>query len=64
VTHDHVEAMGVANVLAVLVDGRIEDAGKPERVYDSPRTLTVARFLGERSMNLFQYGGAIVGIRP
>src|SRR6202042_3540313 len=64
VTHDHVEAMSVANRLAVLVGGRIEDVGDPERVYDSPGTLDVARFLGERPMNLFQYGGAIVGIRP
>jgi multiple sugar transport system ATP-binding protein len=64
VTHDHVEAMSVANALAVLVDGRIEDVGEPERVYDSPRTTAVARFLGERSMNLFEYRGTIVGIRP
>ncbi|HZV76623.1 MAG TPA: ABC transporter ATP-binding protein [Candidatus Babeliales bacterium] len=64
VTHDHVEAMSVGDVLAVLIDGRIEDVGEPQRVYDSPRTLTVARFLGERPMNLFESGGAIVGIRP
>ncbi len=64
VTHDHVEAMSVANVLAVLIAGRVEDAGAPRRVYDSPQTLAVARFLGERPMNLFEYGGAIVGIRP
>jgi multiple sugar transport system ATP-binding protein len=64
VTHDHVEAMSVANLLAVLVDGRIEDVGEPDRVYDSPGTLNVARFLGERPMNLFEYRGAMVGIRP
>jgi ABC-type sugar transport system ATPase subunit len=64
VTHDHVEAMSVANVLAVLVEGRIEDIGEPQRVYDSPRTLAVARFLGERPMNLFELDGAILGIRP
>jgi len=64
VTHDHVEAMSVGDVLAVLIDGRIEDVGEPQRVYDSPRTLTVARFLGERPMNLFESGGTIVGIRP
>ena len=64
VTHDHVEAMSVADILAVLVDGRIEDVGEPERVYDSPRSLAVARFLGERPMNLFDYDGFIYGIRP
>jgi ABC-type sugar transport system ATPase subunit len=56
--------MSVGDRLAVLVDGRIEDAGEPQRVFDAPRTLAVARFLGERPMNLFEHDGAIVGIRP
>jgi ABC-type sugar transport system ATPase subunit len=64
VTHDHVEAMSVGDLLAVLIEGRIEDVGEPQRVYDSPRTVAVARFLGERPMNLFPDGDAIVGIRP
>ena len=64
VTHDHAEAMGVGDKLAVLIEGRIEDVGDPQRVYDSPRSLTVARFLGDRPMNLFESGGVIVGIRP
>ncbi len=64
VTHDHVEAMSVGDALAVLVEGRVEDVGEPQRVYDSPRTLAVARFLGERPMNLLSDGGTIVGIRP
>ncbi len=64
VTHDHVEAMSVGDRLAVLIDGRIEDVGEPQRVYDSPCSVTVARFLGERPMNLFEYGGHTLGIRP
>ena len=64
VTHDHAEAMSVADRLAVLIDGRIEDCGDPQRVFDAPRTLAVARFLGARPMNLFEHDGAIVGIRP
>jgi len=64
VTHDHVEAMSVGDSLAVLIDGRIEDVGDPQRVYDSPRNLTVARFLGERPMNLFEHEGSTIGIRP
>ncbi len=64
VTHDHAEAMGVGDLLAVLVNGRIEDVGEPQRVYDSPRSLVVARFLGERPMNLFEDRGTIAGIRP
>ena len=64
VTHDHAEAMMVGDELAVLIDGRIEDAGEPQRVYDRPRTVAVARALGERAMNLLATNGAIVGIRP
>lgn len=64
VTHDHAEAMSIGDRLAVLVDGRIEDLGEPQRVFDAPRTLAVARFLGERPMNLFEHNGAILGIRP
>jgi multiple sugar transport system ATP-binding protein len=63
VTHDHAEAMGVGDKLAVLVDGRIEDAGDPQRVYESPRTVDVARFLGDRPMNLLD-GNPVTGIRP
>jgi len=64
VTHDHAEAMIVGDELAVLIDGRIEDAGDPQRVYDRPRTVAVARALGERAMNLLATKDATVGIRP
>ncbi|MBV8491299.1 MAG: ABC transporter ATP-binding protein [Candidatus Eremiobacteraeota bacterium] len=63
VTHDHAEAMSVGDELAVLIDGRIEDAGEPNRVYDSPRTLRVARFLGDFPMNVVT-GEPLLGIRP
>lgn len=64
VTHDHAEAMSVGDRLAVLLDGRIEDAGAPQRVYDSPATLRVARFLGDRPMNVFAQGEVVAAIRP
>jgi ABC-type sugar transport system ATPase subunit len=64
VTHDHVDALGVGDRLAVLIDGRLEDLGEPQRVYDAPRSIAVARFLGERPMNLFERDGAMWGIRP
>jgi ABC-type sugar transport system ATPase subunit len=64
VTHDHVDAMSVGDRLAVLIDGRLEDVGEPQRVYDAPRTVAVARFLGERPMNFFDDESALVGIRP
>lgn len=64
VTHDHVEAMSVGDFVAVLIDGRIEDFGEPQRVYDAPQSVTVAKFLGERPMNLFEHAGIVLGIRP
>jgi sn-glycerol 3-phosphate transport system ATP-binding protein len=64
VTHDHAEAMGAGDELAVLMDGRIEDRGEPQRLYDAPRTIGVARFLGDPPMNLINDGAQIVGIRP
>lgn len=63
VTHDHAEAMTVGDELAVLIDGRVEDAGDPATVFDRPRTIGVARFLGERPMNVLD-GDPLVGIRP
>lgn len=68
VTHDHTDAMAVADDLAVLIDGRIEDAGDPQRVYDRPATLGTARFLGARPMNVvdgvpFGWNG-FIGFRP
>ena len=64
VTHDHGEAMGAGDELAVLIDGRIEDSGDPQRVFDRPRTVGRARSRGERAMNLLDDERAVVGIRP
>jgi spermidine/putrescine ABC transporter ATP-binding subunit len=46
VTHDQNEAMSMADRLAVMNGGRIEDIGAPDRVYDRPATQFVADFLG------------------
>jgi spermidine/putrescine transport system ATP-binding protein len=46
VTHDQAEAMSMADRLAVMNGGLIEDIGAPERVYDNPATQFVASFLG------------------
>ncbi len=46
VTHDQAEAMSMADRLAVMNSGRIEDVGAPDRVYDRPATRFVAEFLG------------------
>ncbi len=52
VTHDQVEAMTLADRIVVLKNGRIEQVGTPEEVYDSPATAFVAGFIGAPTMNL------------
>jgi sulfate transport system ATP-binding protein len=51
VTHDQEEALEVATKVAVLNDGRIEQAGTPEELYHHPATPFVSGFLG--NVNLF-----------
>jgi ABC-type Fe3+/spermidine/putrescine transport system ATPase subunit len=46
VTHDQEEALGLADRLVVMRDGRIEQSGPPAQVYDSPASLWVAGFVG------------------
>jgi ABC-type Fe3+/spermidine/putrescine transport system ATPase subunit len=46
VTHDQEEAMGMADRVVVMNDGRIEQAGSPVEIYRQPRSPFVARFLG------------------
>jgi putative spermidine/putrescine transport system ATP-binding protein len=46
VTHDQEEALSIADRIAVMRDGRIEQAGRPEDIYARPRTDFVADFIG------------------
>jgi spermidine/putrescine ABC transporter ATP-binding subunit len=46
VTHDQEEAMSMADLIAVMQDGRIEQLGPPAELYEHPRTEFVAGFLG------------------
>ena len=46
VTHDQVEALSLADRVAVMDQGRIVQEGAPAEIYDRPATLFVARFLG------------------
>jgi spermidine/putrescine transport system ATP-binding protein len=57
VTHDQEEAMTMADAIAVMDHGRIEQLGPPEELYERPRTSFVARFLG--ASNLLR--GAVEG---
>ncbi len=50
VTHDQEEAMSMADAIAVMKDGRIDQLGTAEELYDSPRTAFVANFLGSSNL--------------
>ncbi len=58
VTHDQDEAMSVADRIAVMNKGRIEQCDTPVAIYDRPESLFVSGFIG--SMN--QFAGAVAGI--
>ena len=47
VTHDQDEALSVADVVAVMLDGRIAQVGTPAQVYAEPASAAVAEFLGD-----------------
>ena len=57
VTHDQEEAMTMADTVAVMNEGRIEQMGPPEILYDLPRTPFVANFLGQTNLIPVTYGG-------
>jgi spermidine/putrescine transport system ATP-binding protein len=50
VTHDQEEAMTMADQIAVMNQGRIEQLGSPTELYEKPRTAFVARFLGASNL--------------
>ena len=50
VTHDQEEAMTMADTVAVMNEGRIEQLGPPEELYELPRTAFVANFLGQSNL--------------
>jgi multiple sugar transport system ATP-binding protein len=51
VTHDQLEAMSMADQIAVMNEGRIEQLASPQEIYDRPATMFVADFIGSPSMN-------------
>ena len=54
VTHDQVEAMSLADRIAIMSDGRIEQFGTPMDLYRRPETRFVADFIGNPSMNFVE----------
>jgi multiple sugar transport system ATP-binding protein len=51
VTHDQLEAMTLADRIVLMKGGAIEQVGTPEEIYERPRTLFVAGFIGTPNMN-------------
>lgn len=49
---DGLEAMAIADRLAVLIDGKLAQLGEPEAVFDRPNNVKVARLIGDPAMNL------------
>ncbi len=64
VTHDQVEAMTMADRMIVMNGGIAEQIGTPLEVYETPRTLFAAQFIGSPAMNIFdaQRAGGTVRI--
>jgi len=50
VTHDQEEAMTMADTIAVMNEGEIEQMGSPASLYDNPKTAFVANFLGQSNL--------------
>ena len=65
VTHDQQEAMALADRIAVMREGCIEQIGTPRELYLQPASTFVAQFIGRPQMNLLPAkDGVITGIRP
>jgi len=54
VTHDQTEAMTMADRVVVMNEGRIEQVAEPIELYEKPKNLFVAKFIGAPAMNVFK----------
>ena len=54
VTHDQIEAMTMADTVVIMRGGEIEQVGSPLDVYDNPKNLFVAQFIGSPGMNILE----------
>ncbi|WBU37846.1 ABC transporter ATP-binding protein [Homoserinibacter sp. YIM 151385] len=54
VTHDQTEALTMGDRIAVLKDGLLQQVGTPRDLYEQPKNVFVAGFIGSPAMNLFQ----------
>jgi multiple sugar transport system ATP-binding protein len=60
VTHDQLEAMAMADTIAIMNQGVIEQLGPPQEVYDRPASVFVADFIGSPAMNFLPADGGYV----
>ena len=58
VTHDQMEAMAMADKIAVMNEGLIEQVASPQEIYARPKTMFVADFIGSPPMNLLPFRAA------
>lgn len=64
VTHDQIEAMAMADKIAVMSGGNIEQLGAPQEIYDRPASMFVADFIGSPPMNFLYFrSGLEKGVR-
>ena len=54
VTHDQEEAMSISDLIVVMKDGVVQQVDLPQKVYDNPVNLFVAKFLGTPPVNVFE----------
>lgn len=59
VTHDQREAMSMADKIAIMNQGVIEQLGAPQEIYERPATVFVADFMGSPSMNFIPFEAAL-----
>src|SRR5436309_15388627 len=57
ITHDQLEAMAMADRIAIMNQGRVEQIGTPQQIYDRPSTMFVADFIGAPPMNFLTFNG-------
>ena len=58
VTHDQEEALSLADLVAILDDGRVAQHAAPRAIYEQPETLAVAHFLGDTNLVAARLDGA------
>ena len=59
VTHDQLEAMAMADRIAVMNQGVVEQVATPQEIYDRPASMFVADFIGSPPMSFLRFEGAV-----